>query len=222
MIVRTPMGGGRGYGPTHSQTLDRHFLGVPGLRVLCLNSLTHPSRLYGPLMKPDSGPTLMIENKLLYGSRLKANLPAGFQLLHSNDEFPVAWLRPESDDIDVTILGYGGNADLIVDACEALFERHDIVAQGISPAQIYPFGLETIKDIIQLSKRLVIVEEGQGFAAFGSEIIAQMAEGGLLQDMQVRRLSPAEYCIPASGPLEKDMLPNLDRIVGLVTGMNIP
>ena len=28
------MGGRRGYGPTHSQTLEKHFLGVPGLRVL--------------------------------------------------------------------------------------------------------------------------------------------------------------------------------------------
>ena len=34
MLIRTPMGGRRGYGPTHSQTLEKHFLGVPGLRVL--------------------------------------------------------------------------------------------------------------------------------------------------------------------------------------------
>ena len=34
LVVRTPMGGRRGYGPTHSQTLEKLFLGVPGLRVL--------------------------------------------------------------------------------------------------------------------------------------------------------------------------------------------
>ena len=34
MVVRTPMGGRRGYGPTHSQTLEKLFLGVPGLRVI--------------------------------------------------------------------------------------------------------------------------------------------------------------------------------------------
>ena len=34
LVLRTPMGGRRGYGPTHSQTLEKHFLGVPGLRVL--------------------------------------------------------------------------------------------------------------------------------------------------------------------------------------------
>ena len=32
LVIRTPMGGRRGYGPTHSQTLEKLFLGVPGLR----------------------------------------------------------------------------------------------------------------------------------------------------------------------------------------------
>jgi len=31
VVIRTPMGGRRGYGPTHSQTLEKLFLGVPGL-----------------------------------------------------------------------------------------------------------------------------------------------------------------------------------------------
>ena len=34
LVVRTPMGGRRGYGPTHSQTLEKLFLGIPGLTVL--------------------------------------------------------------------------------------------------------------------------------------------------------------------------------------------
>ncbi len=34
LVVRTPMGGGRGYGPTHSQSLERLFLGIPHLTVL--------------------------------------------------------------------------------------------------------------------------------------------------------------------------------------------
>src|SRR3972149_2662605 len=32
VVIRTPMGGRRGYGPTHSQTMEKLFLGVPGLR----------------------------------------------------------------------------------------------------------------------------------------------------------------------------------------------
>src|SRR5512136_2612410 len=34
LVIRTPMGGRRGYGPTHSQTLEKLYLGVPGLKVV--------------------------------------------------------------------------------------------------------------------------------------------------------------------------------------------
>jgi pyruvate/2-oxoglutarate/acetoin dehydrogenase E1 component len=37
IVVRTPMGGGRGYGPTHSQSLEKLLLGVPGITVIAAN-----------------------------------------------------------------------------------------------------------------------------------------------------------------------------------------
>ena len=40
VIIRAPSGGSRGYGPTHSQSLEKHFLGVPHLRVVA-SSLVH-------------------------------------------------------------------------------------------------------------------------------------------------------------------------------------
>ena len=36
--VRTPMGGKRGYGPTHSQSLEKFFLGIDNLLVVALLS----------------------------------------------------------------------------------------------------------------------------------------------------------------------------------------
>jgi pyruvate/2-oxoglutarate/acetoin dehydrogenase E1 component len=34
MVIRTPAGGGRNYGPTHSQSLEAWFMHVPGLKVV--------------------------------------------------------------------------------------------------------------------------------------------------------------------------------------------
>lgn len=219
VIVRTPMGGGRGYGPTHSQTLDRHFLGVPGLRVLAMNYLTTPMQLYGPLLATDSGPVLVIENKLLYGCFLLERAPQGFLLKHSDEQFPAAWLMPESDLVDVTLLCYGGVAGQMVEACERLFDEHDIVAQVLCVMQIYPFRVDSILDVVVAAKGLLIVEEGQGFAGFGSEVIAQLAERGVLADRVVRRLYPPESCIPSSGPLEKQVLPSVSAIVDAALSM---
>ena len=42
LVIRTPMGGRRGYGATHSQSLERLFLGVPGLSVVAVSPLGDP------------------------------------------------------------------------------------------------------------------------------------------------------------------------------------
>jgi 2-oxoisovalerate dehydrogenase E1 component len=216
LVVRTPMGGGRGYGPTHSQTLDRHFFGVPGLRVLAMNSLTQPAQLYGALDAAAPGPSLVIENKLLYGQWVGQPAPHGWELLHSDAPFPDAWLRPQSEQVDLTLLGYGGSSELLREAAERLFEDHDLVAQVLCPMQVYPFDVQTLAGALAGVPRLLVVEEGQGFAGFGAEVIGQLAEAGQLggpQGLRVRRHHPPAQIIPASGALEKAMLPGVDSIV---------
>jgi 2-oxoisovalerate dehydrogenase E1 component len=213
VIVRTPMGGGRGYGPTHSQTLDRHFLGVPGLRILALNHLIDPGVLYAPLFDAHSGPTLVLENKRLYGSYLLSQPPLGYQLLRSADAFPLLWLKPEAERADLTLLGYGGTSELLVQACETLFEEHDLIAQALVVTQVYPFRIGTCLEVLQRAPALLIVEEGQGFAGFGAEVIAQLAECKAATHVRPRRLAPPAHCIAASGPLEAQMLPSLPSIV---------
>jgi len=220
VIVRTPMGGGRGYGPTHSQTLDHHFLGVPGLRVLALNTFTDPGQLYRPLLAAETGPTLVIENKLMYGAYLLASPPSGFRLLHSSDPFPTAWIRPDAAQTDVTLLGYGGVADLLLQASQILFDEHDIVAQIVCVMQLYPFTVDTISEPVAAASRLLIVEEGQGFSGFGAEVVSQLAERDSLDGLTVRRLNPPAHCIPSSGPLEKEMLPGVQGIVRAVLDMS--
>lgn len=213
VIVRTPMGGGRGYGPTHSQTLDKHFFGIPGLRVVALSSLLEPKGVYDPLLTGNHGPSLVIENKLLYGTFPLWAVPDGFQLLHSTVTFPDAWLRPDSNRCDVTLLGYGGTSDLLVQAAERLFEDYDVVAQVLVVTQIYPFDITQIEEVLRRAPRLLVVEEGQGYSGFGAEVIAQITERGNPDGLAVARLYPPAYCIPSSGPLEKTVLPCVDQIV---------
>jgi len=65
LVVRTPMGGRRGYGPTHSQSLEKMFLGVPGLHVVAPNTLGDPGQLLEAAIADDD-PVLFVEHKLLY------------------------------------------------------------------------------------------------------------------------------------------------------------
>ena len=74
VILRTPSGGGRGYGPTHSQSLEKHFLGIPHLRVVAASLYHDPKAIFETLLQQDS-PVLYIEHKLLYPLHLA--LPKG-------------------------------------------------------------------------------------------------------------------------------------------------
>jgi len=42
VVLRVPMGAGRGYGPTHSQSLEKIFMGVPGMKIIA------PSHFHNP------------------------------------------------------------------------------------------------------------------------------------------------------------------------------
>ncbi len=175
LIVRTPMGGKRGYGPTHSQSLEKHFLGIPGTRMLALNSRQDPGVIYDQLFQAPDRPAIVIENKLLYGARLTEKLPDGFILEHSDERFPTTRLRPAGTP-DVTILCYGGMLPDAEKAVNQLFDEHDVLGEIICPVQIYPLNLHPIMESVKQTGRLLIVEEGLNFAAFSAEVIAQLCE----------------------------------------------
>ncbi|GAB4239007.1 MAG: alpha-ketoacid dehydrogenase subunit alpha/beta [Stanieria sp.] len=218
-VIRTPMGGGRGYGPTHSQTLDRHFLGIPGLRAIAINNLLEPKPIYQTILETSLDPTLVIENKLLYSQYLREELPEGFKRLVSNEPFSTVWIKPETITVDVTLIGYGGMSETLVQVCDRLFEEQDLIAQIICPTQIYPFNIKPFLEIIAQSKILAIVEEGQGFAGFGAEIVTQLAEADPSLLPKVTRIVPPAIAIPASGPLETEILPNVDNIIAAIVEM---
>src|SRR5947208_7039018 len=69
LVVRAAMGGGRGYGPTHSQSLEAMFLGVPGLLVVAPSPLLDPGELLLRAAALDD-PVLFVEHKLLYPQQL--------------------------------------------------------------------------------------------------------------------------------------------------------
>jgi 2-oxoisovalerate dehydrogenase E1 component len=217
-IIRTPMGGGRGYGPTHSQTLDKHFLGMPGLNIVALNNYINPQDMYESVIRNNIFPVLVIENKNLYSSFFFSNKLESFSYKKSNRTIPDFHVCPDSELINLTLIGYGGTADLLIQACDTLFKEYDIIAQVIIFGQIFPLNISPYLELINRSEGLIVVEEGQGFAGFGSEIISQVNEN-LDYYLKVRRIFAEPHCIPAVSSLEKSMLPSVDKIVECAINM---
>ncbi|NJO38774.1 MAG: alpha-ketoacid dehydrogenase subunit beta, partial [Rhizobiales bacterium] len=100
LIVRTPMGGKRGYGATHSQSLEKHFCGMPGLAVLAVHPFGDPGDVLRKAYRLGA-PALVIENKTMYG---RAARPI--------DDLP----KPAAPDL--AIVTYGGCVEPAVAAAE--------------------------------------------------------------------------------------------------------
>lgn len=215
LVVRTPMGGRRGYGPTHSQSLEKHFFGLPHTRLLALHERYDPGLIYDELLTSVDRPTIVIENKLLYGCRLGSPAPEGFILEHSDEQYPTSRLRP-LDEPNVTVFCYGGMLPYVERAVADAFDERELVVEVICPTQLYPLNSWPVIESLERTHKLLVVEEGSNFAALGAELIAQVMglAPGLLR--YSRRLGAPEHPIPACGPLENNLLPNTHSIVAAI------
>lgn len=218
LVIRTPMGGKRGYGPTHSQSLEKHLLGVPGSRVLAIHHRYDPAALYAKLLSDEveALPTLVLENKVLYGERVSADAVEGFKWFHSSHDFPLSYMRVEGRP-DATILCYGGMLADVEKAVDKLFVEHDLVVEVICPTQLYPLQKEAILPLVQRSGKLLIAEEGHSFCGFAAELIASLYE--LDRTLLMRRLSSHPQHIPSAKPLELKVLPGIEKIIAATLGL---
>jgi 2-oxoisovalerate dehydrogenase E1 component len=215
LIVRTPMGGRRGYGPTHSQSIEKHFLGIPNVDVIAINNAINPKEVYKTLLRSVDKPTLVIENKVLY-THIGFPVKEGFKLLATDEKYPTAIYRAGSSVTHVTIACYGGMMEVAKEAAERLIED-DIVCEVVSPTMITPLNIAPIADSVNKSHRLLIVEEGANFASWGSEVCAGLFENGV----QVKRVARMgnNSVIPCSLPAENNLLVSADSIVEQVKKM---
>jgi pyruvate/2-oxoglutarate/acetoin dehydrogenase E1 component len=217
MVVRTPMGGRRGYGPTHSQCTEKYFLGIPGLRVVAANALCDPKGLLLKAIFSDDEPTLFVEHKLLYLSRLGQVQQAGkLEITQPNSSFlyPTVSARVVgAPTVDVTIATYGYMADLVLEAIWRLAMEQEIFAEVIIPTCLSPLDAGPILNSFRRTGRLLTVEEGSISLGWGSEVLSRIAEEVPRgRHLVARRLGAWDLPIPSSRPLENAVLPSVQDI----------
>ena len=225
VLIRTPMGARRGYGPTHSQTLETIFLGTPGLTVLAPSHLQGKSELGAPgqllhnaILTQDE-PTFFVENKLQYLLKLlTAEDLQEYTLVESlpKDGFPAPCTTLSLRDApppQLTLTAYGYMAHLALEALHSLAYEHEIFAELVIPTRLSPIHLDPLLDSLKRSHRLLAVEEGTGSWGWGAEVVARSAEalGPSLQ--RARRIAAQGTVIPVAADLEKACLPQVSDII---------
>lgn len=213
MVIRTPMGGRRGYGPTHSQSLEKLFLGIPGLKVVAPNTLSDPAALLEAVIA-DEDPVLFIEHKLLYNRPI---LEPGqgdlveFDIEPGGGTYPSYLLRFKNQSPQLTLATYGYNFELARAAALQLVFEHELFADIILFSQLSPFDIMPLLNSLRRTRHLLTVEEGGLSLGWGAEIAARAAEAGI-EALQVRRVAALDLPVANSKPLEEAILPSQETI----------
>lgn len=218
MVIRTPMGGRRSYGPTHSQTLEKLFLGIPGIEILAASSLGDPGEMLANAILQSEDPVLFIENKLLYPLSLFSVRDSGdLELETSSDLYPVYTLRIcGAPPPDLTMATYGYMAELALQAQHQLAFEEEIFTEIVVYSKLSPFQIDPLLLSLHKTSRLLTIEEGTLTLGWGAEILARCFEQVGNKIVTASRLAAHEHPIPASKPLEEYALPDTKRIISTV------
>jgi pyruvate/2-oxoglutarate/acetoin dehydrogenase E1 component len=212
LIIRTPMGGRRGYGPTHSQTLEKLFLGIPGVQVIAPCQIGDPGSLLASTILATNDPVLFVENKLLYLLGINQGFEE-FDLAAGHFPQPHTLCLSQSPAPCLTIATYGYMTELVRQAALHLAYQEEIFSELVIYEQLAPFEISGLLQSLRQTRKLLLVEEGTLTLGWGAEMAARAAEN-LGQGLKmVQRVAAQETPIPSSGFLEEASLPGVQAIV---------
>ena len=216
VILRAPMGGRRGYGPTHSQSLERFLIGIDNVCTVSLNSLAHvPVQLQGLELLPC--PVILLENKSDYAATTFV-APAGYVTESDGQLLPTLRVAPARVPAGVTVVAYGGMARFLADEVIAIFEQTDRLPELIVPVCLSPLNLNPIVESVLRTGRLFSGEEGSEYGSVGAEVIAQLQER-LGSHFVAARVSGKAMPIPSAPSLEAAALPSIEEVCGVIRGL---
>jgi 2-oxoisovalerate dehydrogenase E1 component len=211
LVVRTPSGGGRGYGPTHSQCPENLMAAVPGLTVV---SPTHRHPI-GKMLKAAvlrwPNPTVFFEHKLLYA---EAASQGSYEILDAHPEDAGLTLFPTLVDRrpapDVTLVTYSGMLPLVERVREELVGE-ELSIEIVAPSLISPLPRHQLVTHLLPREAVVVIEEAYGETGFGCALAAALLQAGYRGRFE--RVSAPPVPIPAARNLESTILPGRDRIL---------
>jgi pyruvate/2-oxoglutarate/acetoin dehydrogenase E1 component/pyruvate/2-oxoglutarate dehydrogenase complex dihydrolipoamide acyltransferase (E2) component len=216
LLLRCPVGGNRGYGATHSQSVQKFLVGVPDLGLWEMSPFIDASRIMRQMLETRR-PGVLFEDKVLYTQRM---FEAG--QVHDNWNFEEAdstslWTviqHREGRPPDVVIIAAGGTAHRCLAAASQLRDQHGISATVAVPARLYPCDPDPVLPALAAAGRVLLVEEGTPGGSWSGEL-AQQLHSRLWSDLLAPAaiLTSQDSVIPAARHLEQEVLVTTEDVV---------
>jgi pyruvate/2-oxoglutarate/acetoin dehydrogenase E1 component len=205
LVVRAPFGAGRGYGASHSQSLEAWFVHTPGLKVVVPSNPSDARRLLKAAVRDDN-PVLFLEPKLIYAMTgpLKSAEPVG----RLDGESHVV-----REGTDLTMVGYGYQLHVLLKAAHDL-ETRGVRAEVVDVPVLKPLDLTTVHRSVAKTRHALVLEEAPELCSVGTEIAHQIYRQNF-SDLQrpIVKLSGKDTPIPSALDLERRYLPQVEEVV---------
>jgi len=219
LVVRTPSGGRRGYGPTHSQSPENLMTAVPGLTVVFPSHRHDVGRLLEAASLEWNHPVVFFEHKLLYGL---IQDQADYEVFPASPADPGSALFPtlvrRHADPDLTVVAYGGMVE-VVERVAVSLRQEDLTVEIVAPSLLQPLPRHALLELLIDSRCVAIVEESPAGPGFGSELAAILLEHGFVG--RLRRFGAPPVPIPSARSLESSILLDerslFDKVASFIT-----
>jgi 2-oxoisovalerate dehydrogenase E1 component len=222
ITLRLVSGGGRGYGPTHSQSLERLFCGVPGLRVIALSQRHHAGRLLRQAILADDSPKVFVEHKLLYALRANDRPPADLEVVpceRAGGDYPPLCYRPRGGrQAQVTVVTYGGMTGTVEAAMRRLLVEEELTFDYVVLTQLWPLDIREVIASVARTRKLVVVEENVADYGVNSAVVTAVARE-LGQGFACRTVGARPVPLPCVRHLEEKVLPSAEAVATAITSL---
>lgn len=177
LVVRTPCGGRRGYGPTHSQSLENLLVSIPGLTVVYGSHRHNVGQLLVDATTRWPNPVVFLEHKLLYA---EAQAPADYSVVSADaaDQGSILFptLKKGSHTPDITLVSFGGMLPLVEKTATRLASEEELEIEIVTPSLLSPLPRKTLLNALMDRPRIAVIEESHHEFGFSAELLASLAE----------------------------------------------
>jgi len=224
LIIRTPVGGRRGYGPTHSQSLESIFMSISGIEIIAPTLCHDPGVMLENLINQVQRPTIFLEYKTDYPKDLCEEAIGQLSILREDtgayNQNLVLSLFPDEKP-DLLIVTYGGNISIAAEAVEAMFFEEEIIANVLVLSSVRPIDEDWLINKVKECGKVLTLEEGNRIGGWGAEVSSIIHEKLFFSlKYPVQRLGSLDLPIPASGQMENQVLPSTQDIFNICRTMS--
>jgi 2-oxoisovalerate dehydrogenase E1 component len=207
LVIRTAIGGGKGYAGQHSQSLESVVAQFPGLIVVAPSNPYDAKGLLKSAIR-NSNPVIFFEHQLLYNSL--GPVPEDEYLV------PIGKAKVVKEGKDVTVISWSNMTNEAKKAA-AILKEDEIFIEIIDLRTLIPLDLNTIYKSVKKTNKVLVFSQPVEQGSFASYIAYEIQRNVFdYLDSPVICLGSRNSTSPSAESLEKEFLPNHEKLIDVI------